>query len=203
MEPVGKTVLASLLIDECRRIPSVCVVFFYCKYKDPQRNTFVAVARSILQQLLRYKKTLLSHIYEEASRSGGGVLESLELAKELLEVALRAFNRVFLIIDGVDECGKTEKKLISTWFQSIVNSVSADDPQSLRCLFMSQVDNDTSHLFRGIPALQITSANNSEDITNYCRVWAGKIREKFDLSPVDTESMVTNVSGRADGEVAI
>ncbi|KAH0537608.1 hypothetical protein FGG08_005600 [Glutinoglossum americanum] len=195
----GKTVLASLLIDECRKIPTICVAFFYCKYEDPQRNSFVAIARSILLQLLHHKKTLLSYIYEKAFTGGGSSLESLELAQELLKVALMAFDRVYLVIDGLDECRKTEKMLISTWFQSMVNSVSADDPLNLRCLFIGQVDNDTSHLLNAIPTLQITSAHNSEDIANYCKVWAGKIREKFELSSVDTESLVTTVSARADG----
>ncbi|KAI9766234.1 MAG: hypothetical protein M1840_006648 [Geoglossum simile] len=153
MGPTGKTVLTSLLIDECQKIPDVCVAFFYCKHKDPQRSTFVAIARSILLQLLCYKKALLSYIYKEASTSGESSLESSELTKKLLEVALKAFNKVYLIIDGFDECGKTEKKLISTWFQSIINSVSIEDSGGLRCLFVSQADNDTGSLFVGAAIL--------------------------------------------------
>ncbi|KAH0562509.1 hypothetical protein GP486_002801 [Trichoglossum hirsutum] len=199
----GKTVLTSLLIDECRKVSDVYVAFFYCKHRDPQRSTFVAIARSILLQLLRHKKALLSYIYKEASTSGESSLESSELTKKLLEVALKAFDKVYLIIDGLDECGKTEKKLISTWFQSIVNSTSTEDSGSLRCLFVSQADNDTGSLLNTIPTLQITSMHNREDITNYCAVWARKIQEKFELSPVDTESIVATVSSRADGEVSI
>ncbi|KAI9766233.1 MAG: hypothetical protein M1840_006647 [Geoglossum simile] len=54
-------------------------------------------------------------------------------------------------------------------------------------------------LFNTIPALQITSTHNREDITNYCVVWARKIQEKFELTPVDTESIIATVSSRADG----
>ncbi len=76
MDHVGKTILASLLIEEARKLPGVQVVFFYCKHGDSQRNTFLAVARSILLQLLRHNGSLLSYLFEAACTSGENSLDS-------------------------------------------------------------------------------------------------------------------------------
>lgn len=119
----------------------------------------------------------------------------------MLEVALKTFDKIYLIIDGLDECKKDEKLLISTWFQSTINNESVDDPARLRCLFISQDDNDTCKLFKSVPTFQITSADNREDIAQFCMAWARKIQEKFELSTGDTDSLMTTVSSGADGEL--
>lgn len=77
---------------------------------------------------------------------------------------MKTFDKLYLIIDGLDECKKDEKKLISTWFKSTINAISVDDPECLRCLFISQDDNDTCKFFRDIPTLHIINANHKEDI---------------------------------------
>jgi hypothetical protein len=151
--------------------------------------------------LSRQKKALLSYLFEEACTSGESLLESSKLAKEMLEVALKTFDKIYLIIDGLDECKKDEKILISTWFQSTINNESVDDPARLRCLFISQDDNDTCKLFKNVPTFQITSADNREDIAHFCMAWARKIQEKFELSTGDTDSLMTTVSSGADGEL--
>jgi hypothetical protein len=49
----GKTVLASVIVEEARKLKTATVAFFYCKYMDLDRNSFRSVARGILSQLLR------------------------------------------------------------------------------------------------------------------------------------------------------
>src|SRR5437763_7902 len=117
----GKTVLASVIVEESQRLCEkhpIHIVFFYCKHKDPQRNTFTAVAKGMLVQLLRQNDGLLSYLYEKALLSGETILESRVLAKELLETALKSLEKVYIIIDGVDECDRDEKKIIISWFRS-------------------------------------------------------------------------------------
>lgn len=48
----GKSVLASVIVEEARKLKPATVAFFYCKYMDLDRNSFFSVARGILSQLL-------------------------------------------------------------------------------------------------------------------------------------------------------
>jgi hypothetical protein len=114
----------------------------------------------MLAQLIGLNKDLLAYVYDKASASGETSLDSPKLAKELLETAIKSLGKVYILIDGLDECEKAEKKPISSWFQSIVYSVSASDPESLQCLFISQHDNDAGRLFAGLPTLRISSDLN-------------------------------------------
>ena len=103
-----------MLIEESQKLPNVHLVFFYCRYNDPRRNSFVAIVRSLVLQLLHQDESLLPYLFEVASSSGESILSAPSIAKELLEIAVRAFDQVYIIVDGIDECEKAEKKLIST-----------------------------------------------------------------------------------------
>ena len=166
-----------------------------------RKNSFLAIARGMLAQLIGLSKDLLAYVYDKASACGETSLDSPKLAKELLETAFKSLGKVYVLIDGLDECDKAEKKLISSWFQSIVHSVAASDPESLRCLFIGQHDNDAGSLFAGLPTLSISSDLNKQDILSYCSVWADKIQEKFRLSDIEKLSIATEISERAGGNV--
>jgi hypothetical protein len=106
----GKTILASLLIAEARKLPDIKAVFFYCRNNDTRRNSFIAVARSLLLQLLHLDESIPSYLFDEASSSGDTTLSSPVIAKDLLEVSIKFFNKVYIIVDGIDECEKKHKK---------------------------------------------------------------------------------------------
>ena len=86
----GKTILASVAIEKSRSQPSAIVAYFYCKYKNRERNTFVAVVRALLLQLLTQSKDsdLLQVLYEASLDSGEEALESHVLCTTLLTTAL-------------------------------------------------------------------------------------------------------------------
>jgi hypothetical protein len=204
----GKTILTSLHIEEARQLSSIKVVFFYCKHHDLQRDSFLAVARSLLWQLLMNSvnpqldndEGLLAYFYENASTSGKSLLNSINIAKDMLEIALRKFDKVYIILDGLDECQIKEKKLIASWFRSIVDTISENEPEAMRCLFVSQDDNDCGKLFSGIPITKISSIENSSDISAFCQSWAKSMLQKFCLSEAEGSSIATKVTQRADGK---
>ncbi|KAI9779019.1 MAG: hypothetical protein M1816_003779 [Peltula sp. TS41687] len=181
---LGKTVLASLVIEECQRLskrhPS-SVAYFYCKHNDPKRNNFVAVVRGMLVQILHQNGSLLPYLYEKASSSGERVLESSALAEEILEVALKSLENVYTIIDGLDECDNNEKKRIIMWFRKIIDLRPETESESLRCLFFSQDDGVIGKLLARIPVIPISSEDTKEDIQRYTAAWSQKIQGKFGL----------------------
>lgn len=139
----GKTILASTIIESLEKLSNTTPIrfaYFYCKDGDPNRNTFVAVARGLLSQLLRDNSDLLLHLYDKGNlKSGEAILTDPEMAKELLEVALDSAQKpTYIVIDGIDECcDRTERKLICSWFIEQVNGLPREDLGNLRCLFVS------------------------------------------------------------------
>ena len=120
----GKTILASIVIDELRCLPDTTVVFFYCKHDEETRNTFMAVARSILWQLSSQNPLLLPYIYKYASSRGEILLTSKVLANEILNIALSSCEKTFIVIDGLDGCQRAERVEITSFFRGLVESAS-------------------------------------------------------------------------------
>lgn len=133
----GKTVLASMIVEEARKVKLATVTFFYCRYMDPERNTSVSVARGLLSQLLLQNTTILPYIYDAASRSGEATLTAPSLAEDLLETALKTCDRVYIILDGIDECEREKRQEISAVFKRIVESLPTENFDNVRCLFIS------------------------------------------------------------------
>lgn len=197
---LGKTVLTSLIVEKVRQIPDVQVAFFYCKTADPLRNNFVAIARSMLVQMLGKNKTMLSHIYERSCISGESCLETSTSAKELLQTALTSADRVFLIIDGLDECPQDEKNTIVSWFKAIIDNTNGSDPGRLRCLFISQDDGKIRRLCASVPEIKITSEDSMADIQEYVSYKAIDLQKKFGLPVAESQDICQKVCDRASGK---
>lgn len=109
--------LTSVIIEKSKSLTSTIVAYFYCKYKDPERNTFVAVFRAIISQLFTQSKDsdLLQALYERSVESGERYLESQSLCTELLTIAVGSVSKnagIYLIVDGLDECENKDRKVI-------------------------------------------------------------------------------------------
>ncbi|KAF2815322.1 uncharacterized protein BDZ99DRAFT_516056 [Mytilinidion resinicola] len=195
----GKTILASALIEECRRQPHSAVAFFYCKHGDPARDNFIGFARSIIFQFTKLNSSLLPFVLEKESSSGTDSLRSSKIAKEILAAAVESFGDLILVIDGLDECIKSQKNEIVSWALSVIASAETDDSRNLRCCFLSQDDNDTGRLLKALPTFKITDKHNSQDISHFCRRRANEIGQNFGLLPQDVQSLAECVAGKADG----
>ncbi|KAH6702884.1 hypothetical protein BKA61DRAFT_619706 [Leptodontidium sp. MPI-SDFR-AT-0119] len=194
----GKTILASVIIEACQKVQSIAVIYFYCNYQDPQRKTFVAVARALLVQLLNLNDELLPYLYDKCIGSGQVSLVSSQLYKELLETALKTGSiQTFIVIDGLDECDPLERNAILSFLTPIVK---AEGPTGrLRALIVSQDENDIRKVFRGSPVLKLMDAHNKSDIEGYADHWCSEIQKKFGL-PVETIQYIrTAVCEGSDG----
>ncbi|EMD93611.1 hypothetical protein COCHEDRAFT_1132144, partial [Bipolaris maydis C5] len=94
------------------------VVFFFCDYRDNQRNTCTAVLYGLIRQIITKRPGLEEQVYshiailEEVHQK----LEKLERPKETLEilnvlwqifaglVTSVELGTIFCVIDGLDEC---------------------------------------------------------------------------------------------------
>jgi len=177
------------------------VLFFYCRNGDNQRDNFVAVARGLLSQLLKHNKDLLPYFYEESFSSAEANLTSPAVIRQLLEVAIKSCKSVYIILDGLDECPREERKIIAQWFRDLVEELPPTNAEAVRCLFVSQDDGAARKDFGGIASLTVTTDDNKIDIEEYSTVWAGKVRTKFELSEEERLNIAAKISVAVGGMV--
>ncbi|KAJ3579076.1 hypothetical protein NPX13_g1491 [Xylaria arbuscula] len=144
----GKTVLASLVIEEARRL------------NPPPRDD-----------------GLLPTFYQKSCRSGESVLTSQSLIEELLSLAFGNCKSAYIIIDGLDECPRDERKFITRWFRGLVEDLPNTEPERLRCLFTSQDDGIARKDFAGLASIKVEAKDNRPDIEVYSRTEAQKLRQ--------------------------
>jgi hypothetical protein len=179
------------------KIDSITVIYFYCSYQDAQRKSFLSLARAMLAQLLKHEPTLLSYLYESCVGSGQVSLVSTQLCAEILETCLKTTSKVYIIVDGIDECDPSERKSLLSFFTSLIER--DDLPGKIRALFVSQDENDIRKLLRTASVLRLTDSHNKSDIESYATQWSSKIQEKFRLPNETTKYITSAVSDGSDG----
>ncbi|KAK8044973.1 hypothetical protein PG993_004997 [Apiospora rasikravindrae] len=195
----GKSVLASIVADHIRAIPDVSVGLFYCVHSDPLSNTFISVAKSLLTQLLTQDATLLRLVYEKMrTENGEAVLTSSSDAEKLLDLALRS-RKTYLILDGIDECVRDERKKICSWFSKTVNSLERTKADEIRCIFVSQDDGIARKDLSALSTISITTKNTERDIHSYSNGWQAKIEQKFGAFREHELSIAKVVTAKSQG----
>ncbi|KAK4158351.1 hypothetical protein C8A00DRAFT_28632 [Chaetomidium leptoderma] len=139
-ESCRKSVLSSFIIDQAKQQTDISVAYFYFAYGDSQRNNFLGMARAILSQLLAQNEALLDCYNSVMAVScAHGHLSSQQESEKLLETALKS-RKTYIVLDGLDECPRDQRKDICTWFRSVVDKLERNKQDEIRCLFVSQED---------------------------------------------------------------
>ncbi|KAI6765521.1 hypothetical protein HG530_006591 [Fusarium avenaceum] len=109
----GKSVIAGAIIDECLQLtqnePNTALGYFFCTYKDPRTVLPSNILSTLCYQLaLQHEHAfqILEAYYEELNPSPHlpMPLKTPRLI-EVLHGICGVFSRVYLIVDGLDECG--------------------------------------------------------------------------------------------------
>lgn len=183
---IGKTILASVLIEECLQIMQsskhFSLAYFYCRDQDGQRNKFISVAKAMLAQLLRQNPTIMPYLYEECLGSSKITLTSAPDCIKILGTVLQAVPKTFIVIDGIDECEQKERKAILNFFASAINNDEIT-PGKLRCLFISQELGDINTALHMVNSIRLTKEHSERDIKTFAIQGALKIQERFKLMP--------------------
>ena len=141
---------------------------------------------------------LLPFFYEEMSTSGEKPLKTMARSQRILETGVKSLNRVYIIVDGLDECVAGGNGPLISWFKKVASAIS-DSGQYMRCLFLSQSDEEASRLFKGVPTIMINSSHLEADIKTFCEVESQKIMAKFALQEVERDQIVERVRREAHG----
>jgi hypothetical protein len=200
MPGAGKTILTSLIIEEVQKIkPKPTVLFFYCKNGRPDRDNFHAIARSFLAQFIQQDKDLVQHFYKECYDHGEPVLTKPSEVERLLAFAFENCKSVYIILDGLDECERENRKSIVGWFRNLVENLPPSEPERFRCLFVSQDDGYARKDFEGLARIKVEVEDNKGDIEKYCQAESGSLQQKFELTDEEISSITTRVTESAGG----
>ena len=177
----GKSVLASRIVQHCQEDKGARTVFFYCKHGDPERNTAIAVLRTLLSQVLTRAHVLLPWCYDEFIRSGLPSLSSNRLCLDLLEATLLDGQTTFIVVDGIDECVQGERIVLLSVLQELVDACELKEPGFVRLLVVSQDEPDIRRSLRSNAEIALGMSDNLVDISAFVRHWCQKLQQKFGI----------------------
>lgn len=195
----GKTVLASLIVDETQTVADTRTLCFFFSSDKEHKQTFVAMARSFLSQMLQLDLVSASALYDNVISDGGLSLNTRKSAAKFLDIGLKDLRRTYIVLDGLDECPEAEQKAICTWLGKFIDTpFSASEPN--RCVILSQYDSTTRSHLSFIPAIPISTVDTAADIDTYCRSWQPRFMSKFHtMELTEFSTIAETTSENADG----
>jgi hypothetical protein len=196
----GKTILASRVVAELKDVWSRQVLFFYFKKDDIQRGSLIALLRGCLAQLTRLAPDVPPYVYQEVSTSLERVLSSPETLMMLLENVLGAIEQLWMVLDGLDECERKERKKILSWISKITSERS---PARVQVFITSQDKVDIRHALSPLarsPSISLQEPGHQDDIRNYVSRKAGKRKQQFNLPTEIEQDIIYKVSRQANGK---
>ncbi|OKO89667.1 Vegetative incompatibility protein HET-E-1 [Penicillium subrubescens] len=107
----GKSTLAAHLVHHLRDAhPDSTVLYFFCDYNDSSKNTSLSVRSTLLAQLLRSNHAVANQLSDIYRRSDGlkanSIIDDSDALREIINDCESLRERIFIIVDAEDECGK-------------------------------------------------------------------------------------------------
>jgi hypothetical protein len=184
------------VVDRLAESPNTTTLFFFCKHDDPERRTFIGMARSVLHQLFLREENVFRYLFQAATTGGEPKLRMAKVAKELLSTCLRSAGRVCVVIDGIDECHQTEQEHITKFWISYVEQ-SGSDLEPSKCALFSRDDTTTKNMFIGLPTVRVQGKAHEADISSYSMIRTAELQKKFRLTDDEKNDIASKTASRA------
>lgn len=155
--------------------------------------------KAVLSQLVTQQDHLIPYYHDEGVRSGEVSLQSTKLCKSLLRHMLLNIPKAFLVIDGLDECDDTERRLILDFLSEVINLCDSKTPGKVRVLILSRDEPDIRRALAIATVIRIGRQDTLQDIESYIQYHASQVQQKFKLPDVDREYIEQNVLDKSDG----
>ena len=127
------------------------------------------------------------------------MLTSTNLAEGLLKLFFEKIPKHFVIVDGLDECNQPQRKLILTFFNTMVDRCDEREPGKLRVLFVSQYFSDIAKALPTATVVNLTPEDNKNDIKAYVKHWTREIKDLYELTPKQAEFIEETTMIRSQG----
>lgn len=198
---VGKTILTSIVIDRLHTIfqgnPGVGIAYVYCNFRRQDEQQADDLIASLLKQLASSLPSFPAALKERYGRYGnaqrpslGGLMEILRSVVELHE------ERVFIIVDALDECHSPSgcrsrflKEILNlqSWGRSKVNVFATSRPGI----------SDIVEAFEGHPSLEVIASR--EDIERYLQGQMGELGRAVARRQDLQQEIITGILDAVDG----
>ncbi|KAI3321517.1 hypothetical protein HD806DRAFT_502761 [Xylariaceae sp. AK1471] len=207
----GKSTLMSTaiesLLETAESLPTqgeIAVTYFYCRHNmsntGPNRNSFNAILRALLDQLIDQNPILSHHFSEEISNMDGLKLRSTQMLEQLVHTAIKAQKINYLILDGLDECGPDQTTMIIDKFLSMLQKhIDEAAGTNFRVLFSGQRDGILDTKLERFPSVSLDNQAHTSDVYHYCEMFAAQIRQKRRLTDELEHEIKSKVFGNAKG----
>ncbi|KAK3315983.1 hypothetical protein B0H66DRAFT_274517 [Apodospora peruviana] len=196
----GKTVLSSLIIENCEMKPDFKTSYFYCREDDTNQNTCVSVLKGILRQMVSHNEDLLPSCYEKRGR-GEERLHDLATIKSLLDLFCEYDMNQFIVIDGLDECIAAEIKPLVQYWASVVDKCDNYKPGKIRVLLVGQDISDIRKLacMQSADIFELHPTQSGRDIHKYLDVQFEKLQKEYDLTEDEARMAQELICSKAEG----
>ncbi|KXH25235.1 hypothetical protein CSIM01_04179 [Colletotrichum simmondsii] len=200
-------------------IPKVQTCYFYCQDADPELNTYFGILRGIVHQLVSavdvsnpnldesnedeydisaccntYNGFILPLCDDKITNSGGSTLSTTEGCLSLIEAFFDINRRLYIVVDGLDECaGRVEIQQIVSFLVAQVSRLDEINQGQLRVLFMSLPNPEVKAAMSKptvspiIGEVELKATDNTQDIRTYV---------KSRLDPAELAKSPRQVRGR-------
>ncbi|QYS97700.1 hypothetical protein H0G86_004921 [Trichoderma simmonsii] len=207
----GKTTLVSLIVEYMlshRKNLNGIVTFFYFGRRSQNgiNKTANSMLRGLLAQILDQDDTLRECIYQKCAGLNKFAIHPELFLQELVEECLSGQQRVWIILDGLDDCegvsevDRTESRRVLEWFQSKILSRNMSQNGSVRLLISGQRDGHIDQMLFQHPGINLDATDpHIKDIETFTRSKAVLIRTRFSLDPLAESQIVEKVTAVSKG----
>ena len=167
----GKTVLSSFVINMCLKSsgkPSVPVLYFFFKMTDSDKNSVLAVTRSLVYQLYSlFPASLCADIVSLRDESGKEYALSDQRLWDLFVKHATDLGNLTIILDALDECDDVD--LLLRRMKPFLKQCNA------RVLVVSRKEEIITLALEDYPRVNIEPGDVDADIRHYVRTEIDKI----------------------------
>jgi hypothetical protein len=204
----GKSVLASIIIEECKKKAGHRTSFFYCTEDEKAQNMGNLVAlKGILVQMVIQNEELLPVCRERRVR-GQERLNDHRTIKSLLDLYCEYELKQYIVVDGLDELEPHERKALVKELCELIAKNENTHPGKLRLLLVSRDFSEMHKILKTesiaplADVIELDPSKTTEDIRRYVYKRGKAIQANFKLDDELCKRMQELVCQRAEGKLS-
>ncbi len=167
------------------------IIYHYCDFSDPQSLEPIIILGTLIKQLLdtvAIPEVLIEQI--ERCFTPHTRQATPEELFEVLQGALPHFSKIYLLVDGLDECQRDDITLVMKLLGRLLQP--KQESPSLKVILFSRYDDAISRSLNSYPRLEISLNKISSDINAFIEE---AVRSKISCGDLEVsdESLETEI----------
>ena len=199
--------MASAMIDHLQKDKRTQALYFFFTFRNMSQNTLHELLRTYISQYLRLNPDLLPVADAWLDASAQAVASLTALKKHLKDIVLTCTDPepIYLILDGLDECGDAEQSIIQRYLHDILREVVQNrKPHLVRlCVISREIKLEKAFNKLVKRKIRIGKTDNKVDINHYIISELNEVKETLEPYILLEESFVRELTetltARAEG----